>query len=189
MRIIAGKLRGSTLFFPKNKITRPLKDRARESIFNLLEHSNKILFKFKKSNVLDLYSGIGSFGLECLSRQAENVYFIERNNDVFKILKKNIEKLRLDDRANIYFRDVLNLIVKPNIFKLKFDLIFFDPPFKDSNIEKLIQLIFDNNFVKKNSIIVIHRHKNSVEKFPNNFKIIEVRSYGVSKIIFGKFLF
>ena len=80
MRIIAGKLKGLTLHIPKDKITRPLKDIARESIFNLLTHSNKILLQLKQSNVLDLYAGTGSFGLECLSRQAENVCFVEIEN-------------------------------------------------------------------------------------------------------------
>ena len=59
MRIIAGKLKGSTLHMPKDKNTRPLKDLARESIFNLLTHSNKILLQLKHSNVLDLYAGTG----------------------------------------------------------------------------------------------------------------------------------
>ena len=77
MRIIAGKLKGSKLNIPDDKSTRPLKDLARESIFNLISHSSNISFKFEKSNILDLYSGTGSFGLECLSRQAEYVYFIE----------------------------------------------------------------------------------------------------------------
>ena len=76
MRIIAGKLKGSVLHIPKDKNTRPLKNLARESIFNLLTHSNKISLKLKQSNVLDLYAGTGSFGLECLSRQAKSVYFI-----------------------------------------------------------------------------------------------------------------
>ena len=92
MRIVGGKMRGVTLYGPKNKKTRPLKDLARESIFNIIQHSNKILFKFEKSNILDLYAGTGSFGLECLSRQAENVYFIEKRKDVIEILNRNIEK-------------------------------------------------------------------------------------------------
>ena len=61
MRIVGGKMRGVTLYGPKNKKTRPLKDLARESIFNIIQHSNKILFKFEKSNILDLYAGTGSF--------------------------------------------------------------------------------------------------------------------------------
>ena len=79
MRIIAGKLKGCTLHIPKDKITRPLKDIARESIFNCLTYSNKISLQLEQSNVLDLYAGTGSFGLECLSRKAKKVYFIEKN--------------------------------------------------------------------------------------------------------------
>ena len=92
MRIITGKFKGVTLLLPQNKITRPLKDRARESIFNLLTHSNKMSFQFEKSNILDLYAGTGSFGLECLSRQARSVLLIEKERNTTKILEKNIEK-------------------------------------------------------------------------------------------------
>ena len=77
MRIISGKFKGISLYLPKNKNTRPLKDMVRESIFNMLEHSNKILFKLNKSTILDLYAGTGSFGLECISRGSQNVYFVE----------------------------------------------------------------------------------------------------------------
>jgi len=63
MRIIAGEFKGSTIKRTYNKTTRPLKDRAREGIFNLLVHSNKISFLFEKANVLDLYAGTGSFVL------------------------------------------------------------------------------------------------------------------------------
>ena len=187
MRIIAGKLKGSILHLPQNKITRPLKDRARESIFNLLTHSNKMSFQFEKSNILDLYAGTGSFGLECLSRQAKSVCFIEKAKDARKILEKNIEKLKVKKNVDIYF-DVFNFIKKQNIFKLKFDLIFCDPPFKDLNVAKLIQLIFNTNLLQKDGILILHRNKNIKEKLPNYFKIIDKRIYGVSKVTFGKLL-
>jgi len=188
MRIIAGKLKGFTLHIPKDKITRPLKDIARESIFNLLTHSKKILLQLKQSNVLDLYAGTGSFGLECLSRQAKSVCFVEKAQDAGKILEKNIEKLKVKKNVDIFFDDVFDLIKKRNIFKLKFDLIFCDPPFKDLNIEKLIQLICNNNVLRKEGILVLHRNKNTKEKLPNYFKIIDERIYGISKVTFGKFL-
>ena len=95
MRIIAGKHKGTNLYLPTNKNTRPLKDIARESIFNLLSHSNKIFFQFKNSNILDLYAGTGSFGLECLSREAKGVCFVEKGKDISKVLEKNIEKLKI----------------------------------------------------------------------------------------------
>ena len=75
-----------------------------------------------------------------------------------------------------------------SFLKSKFDLIFCDPPFKDVNIEKLIQLIYNNNILQKNGIFVLHRHKNTKEKLPNYFKIIDEKIYGISKIMFGKFL-
>ena len=173
---------------PKDKNTRPLKDLARESIFNLLTHSNKILLQLKHSNVLDLYAGTGSFGLECLSRQAKSVYFIEKRNDAVEILKKNIEKLKVKNKIKIFFNDIFELIKKQNISKTKFDLIFCDPPFKDTNIEKLIELIFNKNLLDKNGIIILHRNKTTKEKLPNYFKIVDERVYGRSKIIFGKLL-
>ena len=172
----------------KDKNTRPLKDLARESIFNLLIHSNKILLQLKQSNVLDLYAGTGSFGLECLSRHAKSVCFIEKEKSALEILEKNIEKLKVKNKAKIFFNDIFELVVKQNIFESKFDLIFCDPPFKDTNIEKLIELIFNKNLLNESGIIILHRSKTTKEKLPNYFEIVDERTYGMSKIIFGKFL-
>ena len=188
MRIIAGKLKGTTLHMPKDKNTRPLKDIVRESIFNLLTHSNKISLKLEQSNILDLYSGTGSFGLECLSRQAVSVCFVESKKDAIEVLKKNIKKVKVKNKIKIFFDDIFKLIEKKNIFKSKFNLIFCDPPYKDTNIDELIKLIFDKNLITKNGIIVIHRNKATKEKLPDHFEILEKRIYGISKIIFGKFL-
>ena len=188
MRIIAGKLKGSKLHIASDKKTRPLKDRARESIFNLLTHSNKILLKLEDSNVLDLYAGTGSFGLECLSREAKCVYFVENEKSAFKILQKNIEKLKMKKKTKTFLNDVFDLINSQNLSVLKFDLIFCDPPFKDTNIKKLIELIFNKNLLRKNGIIILHRNKTTEEKLPNFFSILDDRIYGVSKIIFGQLL-
>ena len=188
MRIISGKLKGTTLHMPKDKNTRPLKDIVRESIFNLLTHSNKISLKLEQSNILDLYAGTGSFGLECLSRQAESVCFVESKKDAIEILEKNIKKLKIKNKIKIFFNDIFDLIEKQNVLKSKFNLIFCDPPYKDTNVEKLIKLIFDKNLLIKNGIIIIHRNKTTKEKLPDIFEILEERIYGISKVIFGKFL-
>ena len=90
MRIISGNSKGKKIIQPKNKSTRPLKDLTKESIFNIIKHSNKFNLKIEKSNILDLFSGVGSFGLECLSRGASNVTFVENYTEVLPILKKNI---------------------------------------------------------------------------------------------------
>ena len=88
MRIIVGNFKNKKLYFPKNLSTRPLKDNVKENIFNILSHSNLIYFKFKNSSILDLYSGSGSFGLECISRGASNIFFVENDSIALKFLKK-----------------------------------------------------------------------------------------------------
>ena len=194
MRIISGKFKGITLYGPKDKKIRPLKDMVRESIFNFLTHSNKISFQLEKSKVLDLYSGTGSFGLECLSRQTNEVIFIEKERKALKILEKNIEKLKGKGKTKILSDDVFGAIKKQNkdLFDwpidLKFDLIFCDPPFKNTNISDLIELIITKGLLKKNGILILHRHKNTKEKLTPHFDVIDERIYGLSKIIFAKFL-
>ena len=88
MRIISGTLKGKTISFLRSSITRPLKDSVKENIFNIIYHSKLLNIKLEKSNILDLYSGIGSFGLECISRGARKVVFVEKNKKTTEILKK-----------------------------------------------------------------------------------------------------
>ena len=85
MRIISGKFKGKSIQFLKTKSTRPLKDSVKENIFNILEHSNVIKVKINNSNILDLYSGIGSFGIECISREAGKVTFVENDQQAINI--------------------------------------------------------------------------------------------------------
>ena len=96
MRVISGSLKGKKIFEPKDNKTRPLKDLAKESIFNIIEHSNKFDARVINSNILDLFSGVGSFGIECLSRGSKKVVFIENYSGVLQILKKNLSKIKLD---------------------------------------------------------------------------------------------
>ncbi len=189
MRIISGSFKGFSLHITKEKTTRPLKDMTRESIFNLLTHTNKFSFEIKKSTILDLYAGTGSFGLECLSRGAKKVHFFENEKNAFKTLNRNIEKLNLKKYAKTFFNDVFDLNKKKFMEISNFDLIFCDPPYKYTNIDKLIKLIFNEKLLKKNGILIFHRNKNTKEKFPDFFKILDERIYGISKIKFGRFLF
>ena len=90
MRIISGNFKGKKILEPKNSKTRPLKDLTKESIFNIIKHSNKFKIDLGNSNILDLFSGVGSFGIECLSRGVNKVVFIENYEEALKILKKKL---------------------------------------------------------------------------------------------------
>ena len=86
MRIISGIFKGKKILDPKDIKTRPLKDLTKESIFNIINHSKKFNINLKESVILDLFSGVGSFGIECLSREAQKVIFVENYNGVLPIL-------------------------------------------------------------------------------------------------------
>ena len=187
MRIISGQYKGKKILEPLDKNTRPLKDLTKESIFNILEHSKNIKVSLKESNVLDLFSGTGSFGLECVSRGSSKVYFIEQHKPSIKILTKNIKKLNCEKKINLLCENVFNLKKIEKINKNKFNIIFLDPPYKEKNIILLLNEINEMNILTDKGIVVLHRHKKSVNNFDNKFKILRTESYGMSKIIFGKF--
>ena len=188
MRIIAGDYKGRKIFEPLDKETRPLKDLTKESIFNILEHSKNVKISIKKSNVLDVFSGTGSFGLECISRGASKVYFIEQHKLSIKILIKNIEKLNCEKKVKLFSENVFDLKKIKKVRESKFNLIFLDPPYKEKNITLLLNEINGMNILIDEGIVVLHRHKKSNDNFDNKFKILRTENYGISKIIFGKFI-
>ena len=183
MRIISGQFKGKKLLEPNDKKTRPLKDLVKESLFNIIEHSKKFDIDLEKSNVLDLFAGVRSFGLEALSRGVKDVVFIENYNEVVRILKKNITNLDLSKKCDVLERDILNDFNFKELNK-SFDIIYLDPPFKEKNINSLIMKINKSNILKKNGVIILHRHKNENDQFISESSIIEEKQYGISKIIF-----
>ena len=186
MRIISGLNKGKKLIMPNDKTTRPLKDMAKESIFNILSHANYIKFQLKDSKVLDLFSGVGSFGLECISRGSKFVMFFENYPPVLDILKKNISILKYENKSKVISIDAFK--INNSIFKKnqKFQIIFCDPPYKEKKIEILIKKIIEIDLLEKNGIIIIHRKKGDLDKFPKNFEIIDTKNYGLSTFVFGK---
>ena len=185
MRVIGGKLKGKLIHNPTDKTTRPLKDMVRESIFNILEHSSNEKINFKNDIVLDLFSGSGSFGIECLSRGVKKVYFFENYKPSIKILEKNLKELDIDKNSFINEINAYEISTE-NINNEKIDLIYLDPPFKDKNINKLLKKIKDLKIAHNNTLIVIHRNKKFKEEFIADFKVLREKTYGLSKIIFGK---
>ena len=183
MRIISGSFKGKKILEPKDIKTRPLKDLTKESIFNIIIHSKKFKIDLENSIILDLFSGVGSFGIECLSRNVKKVIFVENYNGVLPLLKRNLENLNLNEKFSVLEYD----IYEGNIFsKLenKFDIIFLDPPYKDKNLNRLLIEINNYKILNKNGIIIIHRHKNEQDIIPKVFQIVDQKKYGISKITF-----
>ena len=187
MRIISGNFKGKKILLPKDKLTRPLKDLTKESIFNILKHSKLLNIELGNSNILDLFSGVGSFGLECLSRGAKNVTFLESYKEVLNILKKNIDNLNQQNQTKVIEKDIFS----ENTLKLlndKFDIIFMDPPYKEKKLSFLLNAITKLELLNTHGIIIIHRHKKEKDDLPKEFNLMLEKNYGISKIIFGNIL-
>ena len=156
-----------------------------------MDDLHKKLKKFKisleNSNILDLFSGVGSFGLECLSRGAKNVTFVESYAEVLNILKKNIDNLNQQNHSEVVEKNIFS----ENTLKLlndKFDIIFMDPPYKEKKLFILLNIITKLKLLNTDGVIIIHRHKKEEEDFPKEFNLILEKNYGISKIIFGDIL-
>ena len=184
MRIISGKLKGKKLFLPKDKATRPLKDLVKVSIFNLLDHSNIVKKKLENSSILDLFSGTGSFGLECLSRGSKNVYFFENYVEAIKVLEKNLNFFKNSKNFKIFKFDCFEFFESNKEINKKFDIIFLDPPYKELRINKFIEKIIQKKILKNDGLIIIHRHKKDKLEISKKLKVLDVRNYGISKVYF-----
>jgi len=184
MRIIGGEFKGRKVFLPQDRNTRPLRDLVKESIFNLIEYSNKISTSINGSNILDLFSGTGSFGLECISRKAGKVTFVENYIGALEILKKNITYFNIHKECKIIEKNCFEFIEKNN-FDEKFDIIFIDPPYKEKKINLIIDNIKNKKLLNDAGILLIHRHRKDDIEITRNLKLLDERSYGISKILIG----
>ena len=186
MRIISGSFKGKKILSPKDNLTRPLKDLTKESVFNIIKHSKLLNAKLENANILDLFSGIGSFGLECLSRGAAHVTFLENHKNALSILHKNIENLKQQNNSRIIEKDIFAEKTIKSL-KSKFEIIFIDAPYKEKKLIDLLDIIYKLELLNNNGVIIIHRHKKEKDEFPNKFNLIMQKSYGISKIIFGNY--
>ena len=184
MRIISGKYKNKKIILPKDKLTRPLRDQVKESIFNIILHSNLLKIDLRNSKVLDLFSGSGSFGLECLSRYAKNIVFCENYKPTLNVLKKNIDNLDCWDQIEIIEENIFKVLKENKYFNSKFDIIFLDPPFKEVRVIQLLDDIKKNHLIEKNGIIILHRSSKDKESFSKNTEVIIEKTYGLSKIFF-----
>ena len=173
MKVIAGIYKGRNIDTIKDTATRPMMGIAREGIFNTLQ------FSFENADVLDLFAGSGSMGIEALSRGAKYVTFIDNSPDCIKQINKNLEEYKND-------YSVLKLDVSKYINEVasKYDIIFFDPPFDYVTEDINADISEIGNNLNKNAFIVIHRHSNSSSiVLPNDVELYKEKYYGQSKIL------
>ncbi|GBD88332.1 ribosomal RNA small subunit methyltransferase D [bacterium BMS3Abin03] len=163
IRLISGKFKGRLINVPRSELIRPATDRVRETLFNLL--NNSILFDGIRA--LDIYAGSGSLGLECLSRGAAEVNFVEKNYVIYKNLESNITSLNVSGLCKIYKMPALKFSqMHPS---KTYDLILADPPFFNNDIYNVVENLLANKFLEEKGIIIIERSIQTKEKDVENF--------------------
>ena len=113
----------------------------------------------------------------------KSVIFVENYNQVLPVLKKNLQNLKVVENYEIIEKDINNGKIFGTL-KKKFDIIFMDPPYKDKNLNLLLQNLDSAKILNNNGIIIIHRHKNEQDIIPKNYKVVDEKKYGLSKIFF-----
>jgi len=184
MRIIAGSKRGLRLLSPEGRVSRPIIDRVKESLFS-------VLYSYglpADAMVADLFSGVGSMGLEALSRGAEFVTFIEQAPQIETVLKRNIEKAGFVGQSKVIRANAFRVGAPVDRDKRKYELVFVDPPYaktqnvgQDSDLAKLLDILPDQ---VADSGLVIVRTEKGIELLDNYgiFEVIEKRSWGTMNI-------
>lgn len=168
MRIIGGTYKGKQIVAPKNLPVRPTTDFAKEGLFNIL--NNKL--DFEELIVLDLFCGTGNISLEFASRGAKKIYSIDKHSPCLFFLKDTAKSLKMGniitDRA-----DVFKYLEKSHS---TFDVIFADPPYELENIEMIHELVFKNNLLNTDGILIIEHGQKTDLSSKTNY--IETRKYG-----------
>jgi len=165
LRLTSGYLKGRFINVPKSDLIRPTTERVRETIFNIL--NNKI--SFDNIRVLDLYSGSGALGFECLSRGAQEVHFVEKNSVIYRTLEENIKQLNVEEKCTIYKMSAIKFSSMKN--EDKYDLILADPPFFKDDIYNVVANILDNKYFNKDCLVIIERSIQTKQKDINNLKV------------------
>lgn len=186
MRIIAGQRRGLKLLPPKTSGTRPITDRVKESVFNIL--SNKGFPENKR--VADIFCGTGSLGLESLSRGADFCLFAEKDPKVIDILNKNIERAQFIAESKVIRANVFKIGAPIGFNEPKFDLVFVDPPYilsKDCSLKSQLGrllLLLNEQIIKDGFAIVRTDHHVHLLDSYGTLEIIDMRQWGTMKVFF-----
>jgi 16S rRNA (guanine966-N2)-methyltransferase len=176
MRIIAGNFRGRSIESVRDLSVRPTTDRAKQTIFDIL--TNRIVFD--DLEVLDLFAGSGSLGLEAISRGVKSVTFIDKSRKSLDVLEKNVISLGCKSQCSIYQADVFWYL--KNINRL-YDLVFVDPPYKLENIGLLPNAVYDSGVLHNGSYVVMeHSRESKIELDENKYEIIK-KPFGQTTVL------
>ena len=186
MRIVSGRLKGRALVAPEGQGTRPTSDRARQAIFNILEHA-AWAERLQDARVIDLYAGTGALGFEAISRGAAFCLFVETDDGARGAIRENAETFGLFGCTRVHRRSATDLGVRPGSAGEAFDLAFLDPPYRQGLGEQTLARLAEGNWLKPGAIVVFERGADEPDIETPGYERLDARDWGAARVLFLRY--
>ena len=183
MRIVAGSLKGRSIVAPEGQGTRPTSDRARQAVFNVLEHA-AWAEPLQDARVMDVYAGSGALGFEAISRGAAFCLFVETDEDARGAIRENADAYGVMGRTRVHRRSAVDLGVRPGSDGEAFDLAFLDPPYRKGLGEQTLVRLLEGAWLKPGAIVVFERGSDEPEIDTPGYERLDARDYGAARVLF-----
>lgn len=185
MRIVSGGLRGRNLITPPGQGTRPTSDRARQAVFNILEHAAWAP-ELQGKRVMDLFAGSGALGFEAISRGAAFCLFVETDEAARGAIRENVDALGLFGRTRVHRRSAIDLGVRPGADGPAFDLAFLDPPYAKGLGEQALERLAAGGWLAPGALVVFERGVAESTPDAPGYTLLDSRDYGAARVHFLK---
>ncbi|WP_298100577.1 16S rRNA (guanine(966)-N(2))-methyltransferase RsmD [Brevundimonas sp.] len=183
MRIVAGNLKGRTITTPEGQGTRPTSDRARQAVFNVLEHA-AWAEPLEGMRVMDLYAGSGALGFEAISRGAAFALFVETDEEARGAIRENADAYGVMGRSRVHRRSAIDLGSRPGSDGEAFDLAFLDPPYRKGLGEQTLARLLEGGWLKPGALVVFERGSDEPEIDTPGYQRLDARNYGAARVLF-----
>ena len=185
MRIVSGEFRGKAIVTPPGDRTRPTSDRARQAVFNILEHAAWSP-GVRDLRIIDLFAGSGALGFEALSRGAAFCLFVETDEQARGAIRQNVDAMGLFGRTRVHRRDATDLGTRPGADGPAFDLAFLDPPYGKGLAEKALASLLAGGWLADGALVVIEETAKAVVALPDGLERLDQRQYGETQVVFAR---
>ena len=183
MRIVAGRLKGRSIATPEGQGTRPTSDRARQAVFNVLEHA-AWAEPLEGMRVMDLFAGSGALGFEAISRGAAFALFVETDDEARGAIRENADAYGVMGRTRVHRRSATDLGGRPGSDGEAFDLAFLDPPYRKGLGEQALARLIEGNWLKPGAVVVFERGSDEPEIDTPGYERLDARDYGAARVLF-----
>jgi 16S rRNA (guanine966-N2)-methyltransferase len=183
MRIVAGSLKGRAIVAPEGQGTRPTSDRARQAIFNILEHA-PWAEGLQDQRVIDLYAGSGALGYEALSRGAAFCLFVETDDAARGAIRENMDAYGLFGRSRVHRRSATDLGPRPGSAGEAFTLAFLDPPYRQGLGEQTLARLLEGGWLAPGAIVAFERGVDEPEIETPGYERLDARDWGAARVLF-----